>query len=728
MASPAPLEQDQFPSTVDISVQNRVLPGRERPTAVIRLDSRPSGGLVIWSSAALTQLRDAVDGIDQDQVEAIVVVGNRHSFGAGANLDEIRHRQEEGSAAEYIATGHEAFGRLAEAAVPTFSVLSGQALGGGLELALHTDHRIGHAGGGPLGLPECRLGIFPAWGGVYLLPHLIGPSAAIDAMVFNSVRGRHVRPSEALDLGLVDRLLDVGPDDDAWDAAWEPAVVDLLTQGEDDSQAPRGGAEQSKPDGGSWREAVDSARARAEAQWHGAAPAPLAALGLVAAAETQSRSESAAAATDSFGELVTGDIAKACLRTFRLVDGRSRRAPDRPDVPGREIRKVGVVGAGLMARQLAALFARSLRVPVVLTDIDQEQLANGVRWVSERFRRQADQGRMTPEEAETLAALVTGAASDADLADVDFLIEATPEDMKIKQAVLGHWAGVLRPDAVLATNTSSLSVTRMSEAVPNPERFVGFHVFNPVDSTPLLEIITTPTTDPETLSTAFDLAAAMRRTAVRVADAPGFVVNRILLRMFDPVLQAIDDGMDPGAADHALDSLGLPMTPLQLLDFVGPAVLHHVGETMHAAYPDRFHESPWMAEVVAQGITKVLPTKAGPAEGDTSDGDGQTAPPRPYLEGAAEAARVKTVPDPRSRARQGTVEPSALLRDVELALAEEIGIMLDEGVIARAEDVDVCMVLGANWPFYLGGITPHLDRVGATMEVLGRRFADAAKE
>lgn len=707
MSDPSPKSaarpETQFPSTVGVTVTEVQLPGRSRSTAVVSLESVPSGGLILWSSAALSDLRYALESIDQDAVEAIVVIGNQRSFGAGANLEEIRHGQKSGSAEAYISAGHEVFGILAEASVPTFSVITGQALGGGLELALHTGYRIGNPKGAPLGLPECRLGFFPGWGGVHLLPHLIGVQPAIQAITFDSMKGRFLRPKEALELGLLDTLLETTPGQEGWESAWQAAVVEILeTIGEGRPRRP-GESTLDAQQIRQWHACVEEARVKADRVWRGAAPAPLAALELIDSAAEDIRVDNGKTALESFGDLVTGEIAQAALRTFRLVDSRSRKAADRPAEPGREIKKVAVVGAGLMARQLAALFAQSLQVPVVLTDIDDARLAEGVSWVAQKFEAQAQRGRLQPEQARELSALVTAAASGADLADVDFLIEATPEEMKIKKAVLSHWASVVDREAVLATNTSSLSVTEMAEAIPNPGRFVGFHVFNPVDSTPLLEIITTTHTDDVALSTAFDLAKAMGRTAVRVADAPGFVVNRLLLRMFDPVLQAIDDGMEPQQADHALDPLGLPMTPFQLLDFVGPAVLRHVGQRMHEAYPQRFHVSAWMNAVVEAGLTNVLPPR-----GESSD---------TYLTAAAEELRVEHVaPD------GGAVDQSTLQRTMEEAMAEEIRIMVTDRVVARAEDVDLCMVLGANWPLYLGGITPHLDRIGAAERVNGSRF------
>lgn len=704
--------------TVEIAVESATLPGRTRPSAVVRMRSARPSGLIVLDSSALDALESALQSIDQSGVESIIVIGSERSFAAGADLEEIRAQQRIGSTRAYMSRGHEVFGLLAEASVPTIAVVTQQALGGGLELALHAGYRIGHERGGPIGLPECRLGIFPGWGGVHLLPHLIGPEAALRLAVFDSMKGRTLRPAEAAELGILDVLLPQRLGGEEGESAWQEAAAEILARTDDDGfrrPGQPGAAEEQE-----WTEAAAKARSKAEALWGGAAPAPLAAIDLIEAARTQTREQGAQQAIADFDELAGTEISQAALRTFRLVDARSRRSVGRPDAQAREVRKVAVIGAGLMARQLAALFARSLQVPVVLTDVDAERLDNGIRWIADRFRAQAQKGRMSPEQAEKLAKLVSGARSDDDIADADFLIEATPEQMSIKTQVLSHWSALLDPGAVIATNTSSLSVAEMAQSVEHPERFLGFHVFNPVDATPLLEIITPESTGDAAVATAFDLAQAMRRTPVRAADAPGFVVNRVLLRMFDPVLAALEAGMDLQEADHALDPMGLPMTPLQLLDFVGPAVLRHVAGRMHSAYPERFHDSPWLAALQRDGVTRTLPERG-------AEGTDYLAPEAEQLRqevvGAASAGNGE--PASSDAATTGAPEiPSAeqLLVQVQDALAEEIAILLQEQVVDSAEDVDVCMVLGANWPFHLGGITPYLDRVGASERMSGKRF------
>lgn len=699
------MSEQSFPSTVTIAVTTPVLPGREKPIALVSLDSTDPNGLVIWGSQAMRDLQRELSAIDTTQVEAVVVTGNQKSFGAGANLKEIRAAQLSGTSDEYVGSGHDAFGVLAEMDVPTFSLITGVALGGGLELALHTDYRLSTSGKAPMGLPECHLGFFPGWGGVHLLPHLVGAEAALNIIVTDSMRGKNLNPAKAAEIGLVDAVLEGAPGSEQWDTSWQNWVVEVL----EGKHEPRRTTE----DAQTWDAAVQKAAAKAEQAWHGAAPGPVAAIELVGRARTDSRLENAEAAVEAFKTIVQSEPARASLYAFELVSARSKQAANVPDAPVREIKKAAVIGAGLMAGQLASLIAQGARIPVVMTDLDDERLAAGVQRTRDRFTAQAKKGRMTEEQAEQLGALITGARSPEDLADADFVIEAVFEELDVKRQVFAQWEPVIKGDAILATNTSSLSITAMGRDLQHPERLVGFHVFNPVEVTPLLEIVAGEKTDDSTLATAFDLAATLRRIAVRVEDAPSFVVNRVLTRMFDEIGRAMDAGGDPQAVDHALDPMGLPMTPLQLLDFVGPAVLVHITHTMNDAYPDRFTLSPWLDAVADAGLKNTLP-----ARGETSE---------TYLSEGANEALERTRRDSGVAAQSGDGAGGELLTRVQDALADEIGHMLDEGVVATARDIDLCMILGANYPFHLGGITPYLDRCGAAERVRGARF-DAAQQ
>jgi len=362
---------------------------------------------------------------------------------------------------------------------------------------------------------------------------------------------------------------------------------------------------------------------------------------------------------------------------------------------------VGVVGAGLMASQLALLFARRLEVPVVLTDIDQERIDKGVGYVHGEIDKLLLKGRVNPDKANRLKALVSGHLDKATaFGDADFVIEAVFEELGVKQQVFAELEAVVRPDAILATNTSSLSVSEMAAKLEHPERVVGFHFFNPVAVLPLLEIVRGERTDDASLATAFAVAKKLKKTAVLVKDAPAFVVNRILTRFMGEIQNVIDEGTPIAVAEKAIEPLGLPMSPLVLLELVGPAIGLHVSETLHEAFPERFTVSENLAAVV----------KAG-KRGFYVYADGNAAKPELDPEVAALLKQGDTV----------LTEEQVRARVLE-AVAQEIGLMLDEGVVAEAQDIDLCLITGAGWPFHLGGITPYLDREGVSERVNGKTF------
>ncbi|GAB2761901.1 3-hydroxyacyl-CoA dehydrogenase family protein [Sinomonas soli] len=353
----------------------------------------------------------------------------------------------------------------------------------------------------------------------------------------------------------------------------------------------------------------------------------------------------------------------------------------------RPVRSIGVIGAGLMASQLATLFAQQLRVPVTMSDLSADRVEAARAGIRARLDRAEARGRLAAGEAAEIAALITGTTDPADFAGCDAVIEAVFEELDVKRAVFASAESAVAPDALLLTNTSSLSVEAMAEGLEHPERVVGFHFFNPVAVLPLLELVRTPVASDAAMAHAARLAAALGKTAIPVADAPGFVVNRLLTRLFGEVLAeteaAAAAGGDPLAVDRAVAPWGLPMTPLTLIDYIGTAVQQHICATMHRAYPDRFPLSPWLAAAAEAGVRRLLAD------------DGGLAP---------EAAALLP-----ARAGTGTgerVDQARVLERVRAALAEEVGIMLAEGVVASAEDLDRCMVLGANYP--AGGLTPLL--------------------
>ncbi|WP_433500509.1 3-hydroxyacyl-CoA dehydrogenase NAD-binding domain-containing protein [Sphaerimonospora sp. CA-214678] len=635
----------------------------------------------------LLGLDEALDGIAaRSDVAAVGVVGKPFVFAVGADLKGAAAVATREEAHAIGALGHHVFRRLGELGVPSFAFVNGAAMGGGLEIALHCTYRTVSSGVPAIALPECFLGLVPGWGGTQLLPRLIGPEKAIKLIIENPLsQNRMIKGRDAYELGVADAMFE--PADFLEESLrWAARVL----QGEVTVDRPA-------HTDADWTPVIEQARTLVDLKLRGASPAPYRALDLIALARTASRDEGFAAEDEALADLLMGDELRAGLYAFDLVQRRAKRPAGAPDKAlARPVTKVGVVGAGLMASQLALLFARRLEVPVVLTDLDQERLDKGVGHVHAEVDRLHAKGRISADQVNRLKGLVTGSLTKDAFADADFVIEAVFEDLGVKRKVFAEVEEVVAPTCVLATNTSSLSITEIAAGLRHPERVVGFHFFNPVAVLPLLEIVRGAATDDATLATAFAVGKSLKKSSVLVKDAPAFVVNRLLTRFTGEVTAAVDEGTPLEVADHALDSLGLPMTPFTLLQLVGPAVALHVAETMHAAFPDRFHVSENLAKLVAAGKPGVY------------GADFQIDPEvRAMFEGGD---RPSTADEVRLRALR--------------ALAEETRLMLDEGVVAAPQDIDLCMILGAGWPFHTGGITPYLDRTGISAEVTGSRFLE----
>ncbi|SFK04036.1 3-hydroxyacyl-CoA dehydrogenase [Amycolatopsis sacchari] len=681
-----------FPDEVVTKAVTRLVrvPGLDKPVALITLDNghdhtRPS----TFGPQGLASLNAALDEAFAAEPAAIAVTGKPFIFAVGADLSGVEAVSDPALAREIAETGHTVFRRLTDSKIPTFAFVNGAVMGGGLELALSCHYRTLSENTAAISFPEVFLGLFPGWGGTQLLPNLVGPDAAVTVIIENALnQNKMLNVAKAAELGIVDEVLG-SADFLEQSLAWLAEVVngEVTVQRREIDR------------GEAWDNAIARARSIVDGKTHGASPGAAKAVELLELARNNDLDAGYAAETDALAELLLDDTLRAGLYSFNLVNKRAKRPAGAPDKSlARKVGKVGVVGAGLMASQLALLFVRRLKVPVVLTDVDQARIDKGVSYVHGEVDKLQAKLRISPDEANRLKALVSGSLDKAAFADADFVIEAVFEEMGVKQQVFGELESYVSPEAILATNTSSLSVSEMASKLQHPERVVGFHFFNPVAVLPLLEIVRGEKTDDASLATAFALGKQLKKSSVLVKDAPAFVVNRLLLRFLGEVLTAIDEGTPFDVADHALDPLGLPMSPLVLTQLVGPAIALHVGETLHAAFPDRFGVSENLKRFVDSGKTAVW-------QWDSSGK--QTVDP--------EVAALWQQGDKPSTAEE--VRERALS-----AIAEEIRIMLDEGVVAEAQDIDLCLILGAGWPFWLGGITPYLDRTGISTKVNGKPF------
>ncbi|ALE91893.1 3-hydroxyacyl-CoA dehydrogenase [Arthrobacter alpinus] len=688
-------------------VQDIALPGVDgAPSAgtfaLVTLDNgldhrRPStlgpNTLIELGTVLETQRERAARG----EIAGVGVTGKPFFLAAGADLSAVKGLKDRDAGLWMAQLGHDVYSTLNDLGVPSFVFINGLALGGGLEIALNATYRTVSTGAGALALPEAFLGLVPGWGGVYLLPRLIGPANAVKVMLENALsNNRTLSGPAAFKLGIADALFEPA-DFVEQSVKWAARV---LAGAEKVTRANAVAEPLSEENSAAWDAAVAHAKTFVEAKTSNAAPAPARVIELLEKGKHFTRAQSFAAEDEALADLMQTPQFKDTVYAFLdLVQKRAKRPAGAPDPKlARPVTKVGVVGAGLMAGQFALLFARQLKVPVVMTDIDAARVDKGVGYVHGEVDKLLAKGRISQDAANRTKALVTGSVSKQAFADADFVIEAVFEELNVKKAVFAEVEAIVSPECILATNTSSLSVTAMAEDLVHPERVVGFHFFNPVAVMPLLEIVRAPNTDDAVLATAFATAKTLRKTAVLVKDATAFVVNRVLLRLMAEVSRAFDEGTDAAVADKALRPMGLPMTPFTLLAMVGLPVAQHVTESMHATFGDRVAVSANIQALIDGGKKGLWATAA----------DGSQFIPEETL----------------SLLRFGNTPSTSeeLLSKTQDALAQEIGLMLEEGVVSGPEDIDLCMILGAGWPMHLGGITPYLDRVGASERVNGKRF------
>ncbi|KAA9135288.1 3-hydroxyacyl-CoA dehydrogenase NAD-binding domain-containing protein [Microbacterium caowuchunii] len=648
--------------------------------------------------ATLMELGETLAGLraraSAGEIHAVGITGKQYILAAGADLSDVSRLPSRESAVLIAQLGHKVLGALSDLGVPSFAFVNGLALGGGVEIALNATYRTVDASAAAIALPEVFLGLIPGWGGAYLLPNLIGIENALEVVISNPLKqNRTLKPRQAYELGMFDAIFSPAnylENSLAWadgvlsgrvkvERKNEPGKIERLTK---------------------WPIAIKMARGMLESKIGTVPRSPYVALDLLEKARSGTKEEGFAREDEALADLVVGDQFAASMYAFDLVQKRAKRPVGAPDKSlAKKVTKVGIIGAGLMASQFALLFVRRLKVPVLITDLDQARVDKGVAHIHEEIGKLEAKGRLDGDTANQLRGLVRGTTDKSEYADCDFVIEAVFEEVGVKQQVFAEIESVIAPDAILATNTSSLSVEEIGAKLSHPERLVGFHFFNPVAVMPLIEIVKTPATDEQTLSTAFVVAKGLGKNAVLTADAPGFVVNRLLAKVMGEAARAVYEGTPLLTVEKAFAPLGLPMTPFQLIDLVGWKVAAHVQDTMSAAFPDRFFSSENF-HALAELPEVVEKDKHGKVTGWTKAAE-------KVLKGAVGSS-------PASE--------SVILQRVQDGLAQEIRIMLDESVVPEVEDIDLCLILGAAWPFIDGGASPYLDREGASERVFGDTF------
>lgn len=648
-----------------------------------------------FGEAALRSLDAALSDIEQQtDVKGLLLTGKPFVFAVGADLDSFADVTTD-LARQAGQAGHAAFTRLSELPYPTVAAINGAAMGGGLEIALHCDYRTLSKAATALAFPEVFLSILPGWGGTQLAPRLMGVENALQVIVHNALnQNKMLRPAEAFELGLADRLLEPVDFLEQSLAFLEDVVTGEVT------------VERGAPDTAGLDDALAAARAFADDKTHGATPAPYRAIDCIEfAARDGELAEGRQREIDGLAELLPSRQAQASVYSFHLVQQRVKKQPWKPAARPRGVAKVAVVGSGLMGAQLGALLLQRYQVPLVMKDIDQAVLDSARAHIEGELDKRVQRGRLDAGKAVWLKSVVTYTVDYEPLAGADFVIEAVVEVLNLKKQIFAEVEAVVEDGAVLASNTSSLSVGDMAADLAHPERVVGFHFFNPVVVMPLVEVVRTEQASDEAMATAFEVAKTLRKSAVGCADTPAFIVNRLLVRFMGAAGAATNRGNDFAEVDDAIKALGVPMGPFELMGLVGLPVNAHVARIMHEAYPDRF---PLDDNVQMLGELDL------PGVYDWSKGR------VPYDE-----IRDRWSVDPAAT----PLSAEEIRAEALEAVADEAKHMLDEGAVADARDIDTGMLLGAGFPFFMGGICRYLDQIGLSDKLFGAPLlgeADAA--
>ncbi|HSN88796.1 MAG TPA: 3-hydroxyacyl-CoA dehydrogenase NAD-binding domain-containing protein [Thermoanaerobaculia bacterium] len=679
--------------------------GQDR-LATLTFDS-PDKKVNVFTREALAELEQAIEEVSRlkDIGCLILLSGKEGSFIAGADIEEIARVTDPLEAEAGSRVGQRLFSAWEALPFPTVAAIRGICLGGGLEISLASTYRVASDRKETrMGLPEVRLGILPGWGGSTRLPRRIGIAEALDLIL----TGKNVDGRKALKLGLVDALLP--------DARFLDLVRDFALARVD---KPR--EEESGPD---FKEMLleknplgrkvlfDQARKKTLEQTRGHYPAPLRAIEVVRVGIEDGARAGFDAEARAVGELATGRISKNLVHVFQLTEA-NKREKGMPGGEARPVSSTAVLGAGVMGGGIAQLVANEVDLPVRMKDVRNEALASGMHHAAGLFDKLVERRRMTAPEARRKMALLHPTLDYSGFRSVDLVVEAILEKMEVKQNVFAEVAGQVGPGTVLASNTSSLSIEGIGAKTPHPERVVGMHFFNPVDKMPLVEVIASKSSDPWAVNTVFHFTRKLGKTPILVKDAPGFLVNRLLMFYSVEALWLLDEGYRVEDVDRAMTDWGMPVGPFVLNDEVGIDVANKVAHILHEAFHDRLPIPPWLDRLVESG-------RLG-----TKNGSGI------YLyEG-----RERKEPDPAVYALLGleprvqSPDPATIADRMVLPMVNEAARCLEEQVVRTASDLDLALIFGTGFPPFRGGLCRWADQEGlprilATLERLESAVGD----
>ena len=680
-----------------------------------RLEAHASGIALVWfddpgrkvnllNSESLAALRHVLEALRQRSDNAypramILLSGKEEQFIAGADVAEFDRLADPAEAEAKSREAQQLFEEFSLLPYPTVAAINGPCLGGGTELAVAMRHRIAsNARKVAIGLPEVQLGILPGFGGTQRLPRLVGLVPALDLLL----TGRSLDSRRAYNIGLVDAVL---PHERFSERAvqWTEALL----------QDPHAVKRRGPPLPLRIMEAIapirngilSQARGKVLSQTGGHYPAPLEIIRVLRATWGAPSSAGLKVEREAVAQLLFTPESTNLRRIFAMRE-EAKRKPE--TTRARAIGHVAVMGAGTMGGEIAYLFSsRDMRVR--LRDLKPEPLLRSLSHARSLFQREVSRGRMTKAEMERALGRIEPALDLSGLKPVDLVLEAVVEDLPVKQALFRELESQVPERCVFATNTSSLSVRAMAKGLGNPGRVVGMHFFNPATKMPLVEVICTDTSDSVAVETVIALTRRLGKTPVLVADAPGFLVNRVLMPYLGEAVALVERGQPVRAIDRALRDFGMPMGPLELLDEIGLDVARKVAHVLHDAYGDRLPPTTLIDRLVVSGELgkKTELGFYGYEDGRRKGVNSEIEAPAPP---------------------EGPLTPQQIVDRLLDVMVNEAALALEEHVVSCPEDVDLAMVLGTGFPPFRGGLLRYADAagIGAIVERLARRQQEGA--
>ncbi len=674
----------------------------ERPEpglAVLVLDP-PHRKIAVFDAPLLRDLDLALSELEKDaSLRGLVLTGREPlSFAAGADVEAIAGLTDARVAEEIVAQVHALFLRLERLPARKVAAAGGPVPGGACEICLCCDAIVlADDEKTRIGLPETLLGILPGWGGTHRLPERIGLPGALDAIL----TGQLMSARKALKAGIADRL--AAPEN------LRRVAIEIAM----------GRAPLPRRDRGWTKWAVDrnplaraviasQARRQVLAKTRGHYPAPLRALEMAAGASGRSREAAARLEARAIGELITGPVCKSLVSIFFASEAAKKLGRGPEGAPPRATERAAVIGAGVMGGAIASLLAER-GVETRLSDLDRRTVDAALLVHRKDLRKSVQRKRLRPHEADAAADRLAGTTAMDGLARAQIVIEAVAERMDVKRAVLARLAAAVSADCILATNTSSLSVTEIAREVPHPERVVGMHFFNPVKKMPLVEVVKGERTSGAAATEVAALALRLGKTPVIVKDVAGFLVNRLLGPYLDEAVRLFAAGADPARLDRLMLDFGMPMGPLRLLDEVGLDIAAHASASLHAAYGERMTPCAAVGEL------------ASPQRLGVKTGRGfYEHPPKGKGEPRLAAGLARFQKDATARG----LSDQELVDRMVLSMANEAARCLEEGVVASAQMLDLATVFGMGFAPFRGGLWRWVESVGRAE--VARRLARIA--